>query len=114
LALHAGDLIKVTVSVSSTASEAVVKDKTQAVSRSLAGPGMSIRSVGLGVAPLIGTTPLFNFGQLTFFGDTVNGVPPKAAGATAIDMETTTGILQVSTGALNTAGNGWTEVWNHS
>jgi hypothetical protein len=111
---QAGDLIKVTVSVSPTASKAVVKDKTQAVSKSIFGPGMSIlRSVGLGVAPWIGPTPVSNFGTLTF-SDTVDGLTPKAAGATAINMETTTGILQVSTGALNTAGNGWTEVWNHS
>jgi hypothetical protein len=111
---NSGDLMKVTISASPTASNASVTDVTRAESSSLSGPGASnLRLVGVGVAPFIHTVPVFNFGKLRIFHATMDGVTPKAAGAIAVN-ENSAGILQVRTSALNTAGNAWTEVWKHS
>jgi hypothetical protein len=110
---NSGDLMKETVSVSHTASQAVLRDVTQAESVALSGPGSAdLRLVGTGVESVF--APVFNFGKLEFFRDKVDGVTARAANAVEVNMETTTGILQVRTGALNTAGNAWTEVWKHS
>jgi hypothetical protein len=57
---------------------------------------------------------MYDFEKLSIFHATVDGVTPKAAGAVAVNMKTATGIVQVRTGALNTTGNAWTEVWKHS
>jgi hypothetical protein len=115
---HPGDLISVTVSVSKIATIAAITDVTQATSQSQSGPGASnVSLVGVGVeADGTSGTPAYlaDFGKLRIFKAAIDGVTPMAAGAVAVNMKTyNTGILQVRTGALNTTGNAWNEVWKN-
>jgi hypothetical protein len=115
---HPGDLISVSVSASKLTTRAAITDVTQATSQSISGPGASsVTLVGVGVeAEDNSGTPAYlaDFGKLRIFRATIDGVTPTAAGAVAVNMKTYTGVLQVRTRALNTAGNAWTEVWKHS
>jgi hypothetical protein len=116
-----GDLVKARVSLSPSADVATVDDVTQGLSVSapltigsgpyLFGDGVNTFTCG---RIACGPGPVANFDRVRIFSATINGVTPRAAGAIAINMQTTTGILRVRTGALNAAGNGCTEVWKHS
>ena len=113
-----GNLISVSVSMSATASRATVKDITlnKSLSKS-ATAGATPAAVIDGMDALVsGTTqlPVPNFGKIAFSAGKIDGVTPKAAAAFAVDMKTSGGILQIHTGTLNVAGNGWSEFFKHA
>jgi hypothetical protein len=60
-------------------------------------------------------TPLIpNFGTATFRSAKVDGKTPEAARASAYNMRTSGRVLQIATSALNTSGDGWSEIFKHS
>jgi hypothetical protein len=112
-----GDVIVVSVAQSATHSSASIKDVTKGKSLSLSGLGAPNGAVIDGTDGLTnGTTalPVVNFGKATYSKSTEDGKTLKAAGSVAINMETTTHVVQILTSTLNTLGNGFTETWKHS
>jgi hypothetical protein len=107
-----GDLVKTTVSMSRTANVATLSDLTQGLSESssfAASPGPAIAYDGVSTALCVlrcFVSDVFNFGKLRMFDAKLNGVTPRTAGATAVNMQKPP--LEVATSALNTTGNAWT------
>jgi hypothetical protein len=114
-----GDLVKTTVSVSSTANKATLTDVTQHRSESTSfasSPGPTVAYDGVSTHFCYRScsfSSVVNFGKVRMLDATLNGVSPRTAGATAVNMQS--GLtLEIATRALNTAGNAWTEVWKAS
>jgi Peptidase A4 family len=117
----AGDLIKTTITVTTTKVTATVADLTKARAFTLTKSGKG----GVGLEELIvddslnnGTTqlPVTNFGKLAFSkaavsGKAIGGVKPQ----TAVNMETAKKVLQILTGPITgTAKNTFLTTWKHS
>jgi hypothetical protein len=111
-----GDLVKTTVSVSSTANKATFTDLTQGFSdsgsfASSSGPTVVYDGVNTAMCVLhCGFSYVANFGKLRMFDATLNGVSPRTAGATAFNLQYGP---DVATSALSATGNAWTEVWKN-
>ena len=119
-AVHAGDLMKATVVTSTTKTTAAIADLTAGhrfkFAKSGAG-GTSFDERVLDSAFAQGTVlPVVNFGKITFSkcavgGTAIGAVTPR----TAVNMQTSTGVLQILTGAITgTAKNAFTTTWKHS
>ena len=114
--LAPGDLMKATVTVSATKSTETIADLTS-------GHTFTFKRSGKGGTPsqeLIADgaidMPVANFGKITYTKGAVGG---KALGSVtpkeAVNMETSTHVLQIQTGALSgTAKNAFTTTWKHS
>jgi hypothetical protein len=113
-----GDLIKATVSKARTGGKATLTDVTQGLAESVSfasshqGPTVMYDGVSTMFCLPTGcaTAPVSNFGKIRMFDTTLNGVAPRTAGATAVNMQNGS-TLEVATRALNASGNAWTEVW---
>jgi hypothetical protein len=58
--------------------------------------------------------PIPQFAKIHFGPVKEDQTTPAAAGAVAVNMSTSGGVLQVKTGPLNSNGNRWTETFKHS
>jgi hypothetical protein len=119
--VHTGDLMKATVTTSSTATTATIADLTAghtfSFKKSGAG-GKSFEEVIADVSVSQGTTqlPVVNFGKISYSKAAVGG---KAIGTvtprTAVNMQTSTGTLQILTGAITgTAKNAFPTTFKHA
>jgi hypothetical protein len=118
-----GDTLSATVTVSATKTTVTIKDVTKAMTVTDTGTtpaGETGIKVFDGMSnipnPPTSTTtfwPITNFGKVNFSGAKLDGVTPLVAHATAFNLFMGT-ITQISTGALNLTGNGWTATWKHS
>ena len=119
--VHTGDLMKATVTTSSTATAATIADLTAghtfSFKKSGAG-GKSFEEVIADVSVSQGTTqlPVVNFGKISYSKAAVGG---KAIGTvtprTAVNMQTSTGTLQILTGAITgTAKNAFPTTFKHA
>jgi hypothetical protein len=110
-----GDLVKTTVSMSRTANVATLSDLTQGHSESnslAASPDPAVAYEGVSSALCVlrcGVSEVINFAKVRMFDAKLNGVTPRTAGATAVNMQKFP--LEVVSSALNTTGNAWTGVW---
>jgi len=117
--VHTGDLMKTTVTTSSTATAATIADLTT-------GHTFSFKKSGTGATSLeeligdfaVGATqlPVVNFGKISFSKGAVGG---KAIGSVtprqAVNMQTSANVLQILTGAITgTAKNAFTTTFKHS
>jgi len=119
--VHTGDLMKATVTTSSTATAATIADLTAGHTFSFKKSGTggtSFEELIVDSAAAMGTTqlPVANFGKISYSQAAVSG---KAIGTvtprTAVNMQTSTGTLQILTGAITgTAKNAFTTTWKHS
>ena len=113
-----GDLVKTRVLQSRTADVATLTDVTQALSDSMSldsSPGPTVAYDGISTGFCIfhacyASLPS-NFGKIRMFDATLNGVTPRTAGATAVNMQNPP--FGIATTALNTTGNDWSEVWRN-
>jgi hypothetical protein len=118
--VHPGDLMQATVTASSTAMTATIADLTTGHTfkfKKSGSGGTSIEQL-IGDTPVAGTTqlPIANFGKISYSKAAVGG---KAIGTvtprTAVNMETSAHVLQISTGAISgTAKNAFTTTFKHS
>jgi hypothetical protein len=110
-----GDLVRTMVTMSKTAIVKTFSDLTQGVSDSASfapSPGRAVAYDGVSTYICIfacGYNDVVSFGKIRMFDARLNGVTPRTAGATAVDMQDPP--FGVATSALNTTGNAWTEVW---
>jgi hypothetical protein len=119
--LFSGDLMKATLTTSSTSTRASVQDLTAGhkfmFTRSGTGAASFRESVGDGAVQSSGKQlPVVNFGTIPFSAGAVGGKPlGSVTPKTAENMQTSTKVLQVLTGALTgTTKNAFTTTWKHS
>ena len=110
-----GDLVKTKLSTS--ANVATLTDLTQGVSESgsfAPSPGRPVAYDGVSTYFCLfacGPHSVASFGKIRMFDATLNGVTPRTAGATAVNMQNPP--FGIATTALNTTGNDWSEVWRN-
>jgi hypothetical protein len=119
--VHTGDLMKATVTTSSTATAATIADLTAGHTFSFKKSGTggtSFEELVIDSAAAKGTTqlPVVNFGKISYSKAAVGG---KAIGTvtprTAVNMQKSTGVLQILTGAITgTAKNAFTTTFKHA
>jgi hypothetical protein len=115
----AGDAMKALVSESTTATNTGLVDITQSLGDddgSTAGATNSAILVGMHSLVSSSNTklPLPPFGTERFTAGTIDGGTVKASGAVAEDMTRHTRVLQIHTGALNSTGTAWSEIFRRS
>ena len=121
--LHAGDLMKATVTTSATKTTATIADLTAGHTFTLTKSGTGAASLEEAIIDdsLVNTStnkqlPMANFGKISFSAGAVGGKPlgsvtPKQA----VNMQTGKGVLQILTGALTgTKKNAFLTTWKHS
>jgi hypothetical protein len=114
-----GDVMFASVSESTTAGKALLKDITQAKAvLAIAATGATNSYVLDGVDTLINDAtgnqlPMPNFQTEHFSACTEDGTTVQAAGGAAVDMQTAAGVRRIWTDALSSTGNGWSEDWKH-
>ena len=120
--LHAGDLMKLTIVTSATKTTATLADVTKGHTFTLTKSGKGALSfeeliIDDSLATSAGKQlPLAKFGKISFSAGAVGG---KALGSvtakTAVNMQTSKGVLQILTGALTgTKKNAFVTTWKHS
>jgi hypothetical protein len=120
-ALHVGDLMKATVTISATKTTATIADLTAGhtfkfTKSSTGGTTLDEAIIDGAVGTATTQFPVVNFGKISYSKGAVGG---KAIGTVtpsqAVNMETSTNVLQILTGAITgTAKNAFTTTWKHS
>jgi len=121
-ALFAGDVMKSTIVTSATKTTATVADLTTGHTFKLTKSGTgaaSLQELIIDDSLTSGTTqlPVANFGKVTFSAGAVGGKPLGSVtpAGTAVNMQTSTNVLQILTGALfGIKKNAFTTTWKHS
>jgi hypothetical protein len=119
--VHTGDLMKATVTTSATTTTATIADLTTGHTFSFKKSGTggtSFEELIVDSAVSQGTMqlPVVNFGKISYSKGAVGG---KAIGtvtpSTAVNMQTSMGVLQILTGAITgTAKNAFTTTFKHA
>jgi len=118
-ALHAGDLMKATVTISATKTTATIADLTVGHTFTFTKSGTGGTSLDEAIIDsAVGNPqlPVVNFGKISYSKGAVGG---KAIGTVSprqgVNMETSAHVLQISTGAISgTAKNAFTTTFKHS
>jgi hypothetical protein len=121
-ALHVGDLMKATVTISATKTTATIADLTVGHTFKFTKSGTGGTSMDEAIIDdsLVNTSnqqlPVVNFGKISYTNGAVGG---KAIGTvtlrTAVNMQTSASVLQILTGAITgTAKNAFTTTFKHS
>jgi hypothetical protein len=121
-AVFVGDVMKSTIVTSATTTTATVADLTTGHTFKLTKSGTgaaSLQELIIDDSLTSGTTqlPVVNFGKVTFSAGAVGGKPLGSVtpAGTAVNMETSTHVLQILTGALTgIKKNAFTTTWMHS
>ena len=117
--VHAGDLMKATVTISATKTTATIADLTVGHTFTFTKSGTGGTSLDEAIIDsAVGNPqlPVVNFGKISYSKAAVGG---KAIGtvtpSTGVNMETSSHVLQISTGAISgTAKNAFTTTFKHS
>jgi hypothetical protein len=121
-ALHVGDLMKATVTISATKTTATIADLTVGHTFTFTRSGTGGTSIDEAIidSSLVNTSnqqlPVVNFGKISYSKGAVGG---KAIGSVsprqAVNMQTSHGVLQILTGAITgTAKNAFITTFKHS
>jgi hypothetical protein len=121
-ALHAGDLMKATVTISATKTTATIADLTvgHTFKFTKSGTGGTAIDEAIIDSSLVNTSnqqlPVVNFGKISYSKGAVGG---KAIGTvsprTAVNMQTSSHVLQILTGTITgTAKNAFTTTFKHA
>lgn len=122
-ALFVGDVMKSTITTSATKTTATVADLTTGHTFKLTKSGLGAASlqeliIDDSLASSTGTQlPVANFGKVTFSAGAVGGKPLGSVtpAGTAVNMQTSTNVLQILTGALTGINkNAFLTTWKHS
>lgn len=111
LTVNPGDKVRTSLTVTSAQTKGLFTDVTQGTHVHISGKGGNPTGVCIGIDGSENGTndpPVPNFGKVVFSVGTLNGKTIAASGATRVNMATTGGVLQISTGNLNARGNGFT------
>ena len=117
--VHAGDLMKATVTISATKTTATIADLTEGHTFTFTKSGTGGTSLDEAIIDsAVGNPqlPVVNFGKISYSKGAVGG---KAIGTVSprqgVNMETSAHVLQISTGAISgTAKNAFTTTFKHS
>lgn len=112
-----GDVIKVSASLSASSSTVTLKDISQSQSATLTKTGGTPADTMAGMDALSTSKsqlPVPDFGTVSFSKGKIDGETVAASGAQAFNMETSGGVLQIKTSALDSTGRSWTETFKHS
>jgi len=117
--VHAGDLMKATVTISATKTTATIADLTVGHTFTFTKSGTGGTSLDEAIIDsAVGNPqlPVVNFGKISYSKGAVGG---KAIGTVSprqgVNMETSAHVLQISTGAISgTAKNAFTTTFKHS
>lgn len=121
-ALHVGDLMKATVTISATKTTATIADLTVGHTFKFTRSGTGGKSIDEAIIDdsLVNSSnqqlPVVNFGKISYSKGAVSG---KAIGTVSprqgVNMQTAGGVLQILTGAITgTAKNAFPTTWKHS
>jgi hypothetical protein len=116
-ALAAGDTIKVSTKVTTAATTVKVTDVTKAVTKKLTGPGASSSAAYSGDSDWFNNGTLLgvpNFGTLTFTHCLINGTAMARAHPDQYQRVSSSGTVQIATGALSKAGTKFSTHYKHS
>lgn len=118
VSVHPGDKVTTSLSVSSSATTGIFKDVTQHFATKLKGKGgePSASCVGIDGDEESGSADptIPAFGKVVFSASTIDGTTISGSGAFAVNMATSTGILQIKTEKLNSKGNGFTSTFENT
>ena len=112
-----GDKIVLKLSVTGTVTKGSFADVTKGFKMPITGKGGQTSGSCIGIDGSEGGTadpPVPNFGKVVFTASTINGTTIPGSGATQVNMATTGGILQISTGAVNAKGTGFTSTFKNT
>jgi hypothetical protein len=115
----AGDTIEAQAFQTATQTQAVILDRTKRFGTEWGSfVGAANSGVLVGINALVSSSntqlPVPPFGSERFNNGTIDGGTVLASGAVAENMRTSTRVLQIHTGVLNSTGTAWTEVFKHS
>jgi hypothetical protein len=118
LSVAPGDDIKISVSVSATATNVAVVDATKATRQSVSGTGSAPTQLLAGDAAVLasggGNLAVPTFGMIRFRTTTLNKVDLGASSPTAVDRVNSAGVVQITTGKLSTTGAAFETKFVHS
>lgn len=116
--VHPGDKVTTSLSVSSSATTGIFKDPNQHFSTKLEGHGgkPSASCVGIDGDEEGGSADptIPDFGKVLFSASSIDGTTISGSGAFAINMATSSGVLQIKTGKLNSKGNAFTSTFENT
>jgi hypothetical protein len=114
----AGDLIHLSVSMTSKATKITFADATTGVSGSETGPGATATFGFVGVGPIYDSTDTLEgvpaFGHLAFSGVKVGGQTLASTTPVSYNRVTTTSVVQVTTSSIGASGTSFGLTFNHS
>ena len=116
--LSAGDVINVSTKVTTTGTTVKVTDVTKGVTKRLTGPGASSSAAYVGDSDWVTNTGTLlgvpGFGTLTFTHCLIDGTALANAHPAQYQRVNSTGMVQIATGALSSAGTTFTTRFKHS
>jgi hypothetical protein len=113
-----GDVIILSLIVTPTLTSGKFTDKTKKFSKVFESKGSSPTGSCVGIDGsengTNGDPPIPDFGQVHFRASEINGQTITGSGATRVNMATSTGVLQIGTGAANKTGKGFSSTFKNS
>jgi hypothetical protein len=112
-----GDKIVLKLSVTGSVTSGSFADVTKGFKTPIKGKGGSPTGSCIGIDGSengASDPPVPNFGKVVFSGGSINGTTITKSGAVRVNMASTTGVLQISTGQVNAAGTGFTSVFKNT
>jgi hypothetical protein len=117
VAITPGDKIVLRLSVTGTATSGSFADVTKGFKEPIKGKGGKSTGSCIGIDGSengASDPPVPNFGKVVFSGGSINGTTITKSGAVRVNMATTAGLVQISTGLVNAAGTGFTSVFKNT
>jgi hypothetical protein len=115
--LSAGDAIKVSTKVTTTGTTVQVTDMTKGITKKLTGPGASASAAYIADSGWHNNGTLLGvpkFGTITFTHCLIDGAALASARPARYQRVNSTGIVQIATGALSSAGTTFATHFKHS
>jgi hypothetical protein len=111
-----GDKIVLKLKVSGTVTSGSFQDVTKGFTQPIKGKGGKSTGSCVGIdgsenGTATGDPPVPDFGKVAFSASTINGQTITASGAVRVNMGTSTGVVQISTGVVNASGKGFTSTF---
>ena len=114
VAVQPGDSITTSLTVTASATTGTFADVTTGKKTTIKGEGGKATGSCVGIdgqEENSSANPVPDFGKVVFKDSALDGKSIRAAAAFALNMATANGVLQIRTGALNSAGTGFTSTF---
>jgi hypothetical protein len=112
-----GDKIVLKLSVTGSVTSGSFADVTKGFHQAIKGKGGKSTGSCIGIDGSEGGTadpPVPDFGKVVFSGGSINGTTITKSGAVRVNMATSAGVVQISTGKVNAAGTGFTSLFKNT